>query len=199
MQRILKFSPSVLLLTLIAGTLVFSGCGSKPSNTQLVTNVQKKIGSDAALQGQTIAVAANDGTVTLSGTVSGPAPRELAANDAAKVDGVHKVINNLAVGNPTAAAAPANGNSATEGAAPNMPPPPPPAPSQAAAPATIVIPAGTRIRVQLRQTLSSKNSQTGQPFSGTLASPVRVNNRTVIRAGAQARGTVVEAKSHGPV
>ncbi len=193
MQRISKILSPYLLLTLAAVTLAFSGCSSSPSNSQLTANVQKKINTDAALQGQTIAVAANDGTVTLSGTVSGPAPRELAANDAAKVDGVHKVINNLAVGNATAAAAPANGNPASEEAAPNAPPPP----SQAVAPATIVIPAGTRIRVQLRQTLSSKNSETGQPFSGTLASPVRVNNRTVIRAGAQARGTVVEAKSMG--
>jgi hypothetical protein len=100
----------------------------------------------------------------------------------------------------------------------SAPPPPPPAsaPAQAApatpspAPATSsvaqapapparhqVIPAGTRIRVSLGETLGSKASQTGQSFSATVADPIVVNGVTVVRAGAPATGTVVEAKSLG--
>jgi hypothetical protein len=60
-----------------------------------------------------------------------------------------------------------------------------------------VIPAGTRIRVRLGQTLSTKESQTGDSFSGVVVDPVRVNGRTVIRAGARARGVVTDAKSQG--
>jgi hypothetical protein len=107
----------------------------------------------------------------------------------------------------------------------SVPPPPPPAssptesappqaapaaPSAAPAPSSVaqapappppaqplVIPAGTRIRVTLGETLGSKVSQTGQSFSATVADPIVVNGVTVVRAGAPASGTVVEAKSLG--
>lgn len=206
MKRTKRFSLPLLPLTLAAVVLIFSGCSSKPSDNQLAANVQSKVGADPALQGQAISVAAKDGTVTLSGNVNGQGSRELAANDASQVSGVRTVVNNLAIGNT---AAPDAGNSAmnqgrgsqtnnlqTENVAP---PPPPAAPGNAApaAPQSIVIPAGTRIRVQLGQTLSTKTNQTGDPFSGTLASPVRVNGQTIIRAGAQARGTVIESQNQG--
>jgi hypothetical protein len=61
----------------------------------------------------------------------------------------------------------------------------------------LVIPAGTVITVRLGETLSSKTSQVGQEFSASVAEPVVVNGRTVIRDGAAARGTVVAAKSLG--
>lgn len=87
-----------------------------------------------------------------------------------------------------------------------MPPPPyaagqasaaPPAGAQPMASQAIVVPAGTRIRVRLGQTLSTKENQTGDPFSGVVVDPVRVNGQTVIRAGARARGVVTDAKSLG--
>lgn len=73
--------------------------------------------------------------------------------------------------------------------APTPAPPPPPA--------VIELPAGTRIRVRLDQDLSSKTSQAGDSFSGTVADPVAVNGTTVIPQGARADGTVVDAKSLG--
>jgi hypothetical protein len=99
----------------------------------------------------------------------------------------------------------------------SVPPPPPPAassstqaqpapaataPAQEAAappppPQPLVIPAGTRIRVSLGQELGSKISQAGQSFSATVADPIVVNGVTVVRAGARASGTVVDAKSLG--
>ncbi|MGC1781579.1 MAG: BON domain-containing protein [Acidobacteriaceae bacterium] len=195
-----------LPVAIAALALAFSGCSSKPSDSQLTANVQHKIAADTALQGQPISASAKDGTVTLSGAVGSEGFRELAAKDAATVGGVRTVVNNLSIGNDGAPAPAANGNAApvpgneqTENIAP--PPPPPPtagaAPAAPPAPESIVIPAGTRIRVRLGRTLSSKHSQTGEPFPGTLASPVRVNGQTIIRAGAQARGVVTEAKSMG--
>ncbi len=86
-------------------------------------------------------------------------------------------------------------------AAPPAAAPAPPPMTQAATPAPppqpLVIPAGTHIRVTLGQTLGSKISQTGQSFNATVADPIVVNGVTVVRAGAPASGTVVDAKSLG--
>lgn len=71
------------------------------------------------------------------------------------------------------------------------------APAAAAAPAFTVIPAGTRIRVSLGQTMSSKTNNAGDPFNATLLSPVVVNGTRIIRAGATASGTVIDAKAMG--
>jgi hypothetical protein len=60
-----------------------------------------------------------------------------------------------------------------------------------------VIPAGSHIAVTLRQDLGSKISQPGQTFTATVASPVSVGGKVVIRAGSTATGTVVDAKSRG--
>jgi hypothetical protein len=65
------------------------------------------------------------------------------------------------------------------------------------APAPLVIPGGTHIRVALAQSLGSKISQTGDSFNATVEDPIVVGGRTVVRAGAPASGTVVDAKSLG--
>lgn len=64
-------------------------------------------------------------------------------------------------------------------------------------PEPLVIPAGTAITVRLGETLSSKTSQAGQDFAASVAEPVVVNGRTVIREGVSAHGTVVQAKALG--
>jgi hypothetical protein len=60
-----------------------------------------------------------------------------------------------------------------------------------------VVPAGTTLTVRLGQTVGSKVSQPGESFTASLSSPVEVGGRTVIPAGAQASGTVVDAKPLG--
>jgi hypothetical protein len=64
-------------------------------------------------------------------------------------------------------------------------------------PATIVLPAGTRIPVRIDRTLGSKISQTGDSFSASVANNVLVNGQIVIARGARADGTVTDAKSLG--
>jgi hypothetical protein len=64
-------------------------------------------------------------------------------------------------------------------------------------PQPLVIPAGTVLTVRLAQSLGSKTSQPGESFSATLASPVEIDGRTAIPAGASASGTVVDAKPLG--
>jgi len=60
-----------------------------------------------------------------------------------------------------------------------------------------VIPAGTHIAVTIQQALGSKISQPGETFTATVASPITITGQTVIRAGASATGTVVDAKALG--
>jgi hypothetical protein len=61
----------------------------------------------------------------------------------------------------------------------------------------ITIPQGTVITVRLNDTVSSKASNAGDGFSATVADPVTIGGRTVIKQGATARGSVVDAKSMG--
>jgi hypothetical protein len=49
----------------------------------------------------------------------------------------------------------------------------------------------------LGETLSSKESQPGQTFSATVASPIEVEGKAVVPAGATATGTVVAAHAAG--
>ncbi len=218
MTRNVRFVFRVLPLLLVVAVFLGIGCSKKPTDAQLAANVQKQIGADPALQGQPIAVSASNGAVTLNGTVNGPGSRELAGNDASKVAGVKTVVNNLTMaGGPYPSGAPMDGqppqsysgmpppppppsmNGQSQQGGPGMPPPsgyqgapPPPQGAQ-----SIVVPAGARVRVRLGQTLSTRGNQTGDPFSGTLVSPIVVNGQTVIPAGARARGVVTESKSLG--
>lgn len=61
----------------------------------------------------------------------------------------------------------------------------------------ITIPAGTVVHVRLSESLSSKDSLAGQGFSASIAEPVTVGGKSVIAAGAEAHGQVVDAKSMG--
>jgi hypothetical protein len=64
-------------------------------------------------------------------------------------------------------------------------------------PKPLVVPAGTTLTVRLAETLSSKTSTDGQPFSGTLVNPVSVEGETVFPAGSRVSGAVVVAHSAG--
>ena len=78
------------------------GCNRARSDMQVATDVQSKINADGNLPNKQITVNANNGVVTLSGTVGSDAERTAAANDAAQVDGVKTVIDHMTVGTQTA-------------------------------------------------------------------------------------------------
>jgi hypothetical protein len=136
------------------------------------------------------------GLLLLGGCNKGPAPAAPAAEPA-----------------PTAQAAsptPAAPAPAAEPAAP--PPAPAPAPAAAPPPAAAMtaaapapppppkhytVPAGTPLVVRLEQTVSAKNSNVGDSFSGVLAQSVVVGGVTVIRAGAPVTGVVTASKGQG--
>lgn len=97
----------VLILVLILG--LAAGCsknplGSSRSDAQIASDVQNKIFSDPNVQSRQISVQSANGVVTIAGNVNSEAERAAAANDAAQVEGVKTVVNNLQV--QTASATP---------------------------------------------------------------------------------------------
>ena len=59
------------------------------------------------------------------------------------------------------------------------------------------MPSGTALTVRIAQDLSSKTSNVGDPFSGSLAQSVRVEGVTVLKAGTPVSGTVIAARKQG--
>jgi hypothetical protein len=90
-----------VLLTVLAAAM---GCNKAPNDAQITSDIQTKLSSDSGLQGKQLAVQAENGTVTLSGTVDDDNQRQAAARYAASAPGVKQVINNLQVGAPPAVA-----------------------------------------------------------------------------------------------
>lgn len=87
---------SYVLALLLAG---LAGC-NKPasrSDAQVATDVDARIGRDAGITTHDIGVKADNGVVTLTGEVASDVERVSAASDAAMVDGVKTVVNNLTV------------------------------------------------------------------------------------------------------
>jgi hypothetical protein len=105
--------------------------------------------------------------------------------------------------NDSSNAAPANNQSApadnngADQTAQNAAPMAAPAPAPEA-PKPLVVPAGTTLTVRLADSLSSKTSTDGQPFSGTLVNPVAASGgETAFPAGSTVSGTVVTSHSAG--
>ncbi len=61
----------------------------------------------------------------------------------------------------------------------------------------VVVPEGTVLTVRLNQAVGSKISNSGDPFSATVADPVQVGDKVVIPKGSEASGTVTEAAPLG--
>jgi len=93
----------------------------------------------------------------------------------------------------TSASAPMSGTSSGK----NASAPKPPGLMDRLTSKTYTVPAGTVVDVRLGEPLGSKTSQAGQNFTATLAEPIVVEDREVIPAGADAHGTVIDAKSLG--
>ena len=135
------------------------------------------------------------GLLLLGGCNKGPAPAAPAAEPAPTAQ---------AAAPPPAAPAPAPAaEPAAPPPAPAAAPPPAAAMTAAAAPAPppppkhYTVPAGTPLVVRLEQTVSAKNSNVGDSFSGVLAQSVVVDGVTVIRSGAPVTGVVTASKGQG--
>lgn len=99
---------AVYALVLAAILTVGVGCSKKPDDAKMSSDIQSKFSQDSGLASKQVTVQANNGTVTLSGSVDDTAQRDVAGRLAAAEPGVKTVINNLEVANAAAAeAAPA--------------------------------------------------------------------------------------------
>jgi hypothetical protein len=96
----MKFFTLSLASLALAALITVAGCNKAPArnDAQVAVDVQKKISSDNEITGPGVSVRADHGVVTLSGNVASDEERAAAARDAATVDGVSTVVNNLIVG-----------------------------------------------------------------------------------------------------
>lgn len=92
-----------LVLVLLAASLASSvGCSKKPDDAKISSDIQSRFSQDSGLSTKQLSVQASSGVVTLAGFVDNDAQREAAARQAASVEGVREVVNNLQVGSPAA-------------------------------------------------------------------------------------------------
>src|SRR5689334_11752222 len=112
-----------LWVVLVSLAMLAVGCsriGTRP-DAQVASDVQNKINGDSNIPDKQLNINANNGVVTLTGTVASDAARNAAANDAAQVEGVKTVVNNLEVA-PASASADQNAQPQNQA---NFNPPPP--------------------------------------------------------------------------
>ena len=95
-----RFSVYVTAVALFAVLTLGVACTKGPNDAQLTSDIQNRLVADSGLQGKQLGVKAEDGNVTLTGTVDNDAQREAAARYAASEPGVKQVINNLQVAAP---------------------------------------------------------------------------------------------------
>jgi hypothetical protein len=96
---------SLALVCLLAAILASSvGCARKPDDTRISRDIQTKFAQDSGLAAKQLSVQASSGVVTLGGFVDNDAQRTAAARQAASVEGVKEVVNNLQVGSPATTA-----------------------------------------------------------------------------------------------
>jgi outer membrane lipoprotein SlyB len=87
-----------LVCSLLLALLVGAGCSRKPDDAKITTDIQSRFGQDSGLSSKQLGVQSENGVVTLSGTVDNQAQRDAASRQAASVEGVKEVVNNLQVG-----------------------------------------------------------------------------------------------------
>jgi hypothetical protein len=220
-------APLFLAAVLLAGAAGCKSAPPPPDDSTLTSSLNSQLAGDSSIAGLPLQATVQNGVATLSGTVLNDAQRTIAARDAAGVQGVREVINNLTV-SPAAAAsasapAPSNPTPALiprqrlEPARPPSrqsqnqpapierpqpappqaaynPPQPPPAPRPVPPPQpvfrTVTLASGTTLPVRVTQTLDSASTQTGDSFSGVIASDIVIDGVTALPAGTAVSGNV---------
>jgi hypothetical protein len=154
-----KISVYVTAVTILAALTLGVSCTKAPNDAQLTSDIQNRLVADSGLQGKQLGVKAEDGNVTLTGTVDNDAQREAAARYAAAEPGVKQVINNLQVAAPPAETAQAA-----------TPAPAPPVEETKRSPAAAPAPAPRpRHRASRDRNLSSSPSSNSDTSSAPMA------------------------------
>ena len=72
-------------------------------------------------------------------------------------------------------------------------------PASATGPATLVVPAGTKLPLVLHNTVTTRNARAGDPVYLETLFPIVLNDRIMIPAGSYVQGEIIEAKRPGRV
>lgn len=175
-----------LWVVLVSLALLAVGCsriGTRP-DARVASDVQNKINGDSNIPDKQLNINANNGVVTLTGTVASDAARNAAANDAAQVEGVKTVVNNLEVA-PSSASADQNAQPQA-----NFNPPPPMSEARRPSPSTRTrssrTSAGNSSDTGLRTTVPAESSSgsSNDTASNTPAAPP-VPQKITVPAGTQ--------------
>jgi hypothetical protein len=186
----------MLHLCMIASIALSVGCSPHRSDQQIQEDIQSKAAADPTTKDSSISVASNQGKVTLTGKVKDDAADKQLQKIAKEEPGVSEVEDQTSIdtgasaaqpGAPMAAPAPV---AKAEPAAPPPPPPPPP-------PKPITVPAGTVLAVRIDQEVSSKTSQPGATFTGSMANPISIDGKVAIPSHSVVSGVVRDAKKAG--
>jgi len=100
---------------------------------------------------------------------------------------------------PPSAPAPPTAMAAQNPAPPPAPPPGPPAQSGAPTTQAIIVPAGTSVFVRMIDGVDSSKNKIGDPFHGSLESPLVVGNTVVAPASADVYGKLTQSKEAGKI
>jgi hypothetical protein len=172
-----------------------AGCSRRPSDAQLASEVQNKINGDPNLSEKLITVSANGGIVTLTGRTATDLERTTAANDAAQIEGVKSVINDLEVEPQTSdtgrASGPGEGHFVPTARTMRS------SARSARAGGSVVIPEGTIISIRMVDGIDSGRNQTGDTFRATLEKPIALDNRVIFPRYADVEGRVADVASAG--
>ncbi|MGZ4820974.1 MAG: BON domain-containing protein [Terriglobales bacterium] len=90
---------SIVLIVLLA-LAVAVGCSRARNDAQIIGEVVTKINADPKISEKHVSVMSANGVVTLSGSAATDEERAQVANDAAQVEGVKTVVNNLLIAGP---------------------------------------------------------------------------------------------------
>jgi type IV secretion system protein VirB10 len=77
--------------------------------------------------------------------------------------------------------------------------PPGEAPAERPQKSLMIVPAGTKVPIQLRQAISTKNAQPGDAIYGQTTFPIVLNDRVMIPAGTYAQGVVDRVRRAGRI
>ncbi len=96
-----------VFIAIVAAVLVLAsiGCSRGRSDAQIIGEVVTRINADPKISEKQVSVMSSNGVVTLSGSAATDEERAQTANDAAQVEGVKTVVNNLLVAAPPSLAA----------------------------------------------------------------------------------------------
>lgn len=197
-QRLVKVSLLVFVLGLVA-------CSKGPTDDEITKAIQAGYYADPQVKDEKVAIEVKNGVATLSGGVSSDAARLQAYKLAVQTAGVKKVNDQMQVGMAQAAPAPEPAAAVPEPETAKAEAPKEEAKAEAEKeaapppPREVTVPAGTSVRVQTIDAISSKTGQAGQTYRASLAAPIVVGDSVVVPKGADVSLQVASAKQAGKI